>query len=996
VALLDADGKPVPFQSRCHATWTTDGGDGARWLLLDFQPRDGRTHRLVFGPDAGAPQAPALPNLVSDAGDAWAVDAGILKTSCPKTQFDPWTALTVSGQKCLDAAKPRGLLLTHEKRGTFLALNDREARVELEENGPWRATIKAAGWYVNEAGERFGRFIARLHFYRNQPDVRLEHTFIFTGETLKDRLTDLAVVVPLVARDPQRAGSCALAGEERSDMSDMYGFERPLHWSVVSDTRDGYLLEWRLRDLRSGVIHARGEKNAGWLLVSSDSAGVCLALRDAWEQSPFELEAEDHTARLHLWPRHGRPMDLSFDGMWPHLSEETKQEKVREKLGGQKDPEGKLKWCRSVNRSGIAKTHDIWMMFRRDNIYTTRDRARNVEHPVLAVADPQWACATEALLQGAYPYDPRNFRDEEAYLATVLDLRLAEREQGRIYGFFDFGGYHQLPFARGRNLDGGIWHRARPKAHYGWSTYAPAMYHRTGDRRYLRYAQDYTHYSADRAFCYHDNPATGDFEGGEYHYDNSEIGWLGGPEWASNLQGKEDAVYLYWMTGERRMLDAVLMWAEMTERYEAGRISRDPKGGWFKGLEKDGPYGNLRRNLGALLQRWTALYVATWDPRWKARADRIAETFRAVDFSRDTMEDYRGYLQYHTSWALEGLYWYHQVTGDARIREVLLEMCNQAMRRGLGFAKGGAESGSLNFYSFGYLLSGDASFLRVGRQIVLQSLHPWVGPQSLDTSGKWTVQTLPRFLGAFMKASPEFLAANLPTHERGLMVCVPQECRIYFLETRDGPVRVDFASRWGGRYVLYGPDGAACATVEPDYAKSLRSRIELPPDGKTGVYRLVCEEVSKTSPYGGRRSEYPPRHYVIAHSFAKVVYDMPTPAQSWRPICRSFVFQQKEGDAPAELVFSRPLGELVSRRPAWIEGLTGETVADLGGVWTFYGATRVKLPARKDDTLLRFRNGMVAGNLHTIYGGGEGGALSAAGCAPWFAATAEDFFLPAP
>ena len=94
--------------------------------------------------------------------------------------------MTVEGRKWLDTSKPVGPLVTHETRGTFMAINDRAAEVVLEENGPQRATLKATGWYANDAGEKFGRFIVRLHFHKGLPDVRMEHTFIFTGQSLHD------------------------------------------------------------------------------------------------------------------------------------------------------------------------------------------------------------------------------------------------------------------------------------------------------------------------------------------------------------------------------------------------------------------------------------------------------------------------------------------------------------------------------------------------------------------------------------------------------------------------------------------------------------------------------------------------------------------------------------------------------------------------------------------------------------------------------------------
>ena len=981
VNLLDADGRAVEFQSRVTATWDTTAKTGVRWLLLDFQPRDARPHRLVFGKDLDAAPAPASNPIITDTDNAFEIDTGILKTVCPKNQLDPWTGLTVEGRKWLDTSKPVGPLVTHETRGTFMAINDRAAEVVLEENGPQRATLKATGWYANDAGEKFGRFIVRLHFHKGLPDVRMEHTFIFTGQSLHDRVRDLAIAMPVVMNQQVRGG--ALAGEDFGHICDMIDFSDKAHFSITSDRANGRTLDWRLRNVAAEKNSPiKGEKNAGWLGLTTDAAtGVAIVLEKAWQQSPFELEVEQNTLWMHLWPRHGRLMDLSFDGMWYYLSEEEKLEKLAAKpIEAPSTVQDTLKWVRSVNRSGMSKTHDLWLLFRALDIYSMRDYVRSVKEPVLAIIDPVWACGTEALMQAAHPHDPTNFRDEEAFLATILDLRLAEREQGKIYGFFDFGGYHTVPFGDGdRNLDAGTWRRARPKSHYGWATYAPAMYYRTGDRRYLDYAKEYSTYSVDAGICLHDNPVTKDFAGGEFGYNNSEIHWLGGAE-AFALQSREDAVYLYWLTGQRRMLDALLLWAEQAEQYEATHAADG--GGFFLSLEREGPYGNIRRNLGSVLQRWCILYAATGDPRWKARADRVAESFRKIDFSRDSDQEVQNYLQFHASWVMEGLDFYYRLTGDAKIREVMEAFCRQAMRRGLGFSTGGRESASLNFYSFGYQLTGDTAFLRAGQNVVDNMLFDWASPEVLNPGGKWGVQTLPRFLGTVMKAPPEFLRRITPTHERHRIVQWPADHHACFLQEKDGPISIHVASLPGGTYALFDPDGEPCARIELAYSTSLSGKLEAAADSKTGVYTLM-----NLTPAAGM-------HYVIDHTMDKVVYELPRENTYWTPRGRGFVVAQR-ADKEASLFVRPAWGDIVSRRPHRLVELGGKGhVFECAERLTTSVGFNLALPPRSTDTLWQFDLGMPQGMISTRINARGQEMIVPKGLGPYFAATPDNYFEP--
>jgi hypothetical protein len=754
--------------------------------------------------------------------------------------------------------------------------------------------VKAEGWYVNEAGERFGRYATRLHFCRNRSEVKVEHTFIFTGTAQQDRLRDVGIALPLrqtKARQAYLTFGAEMGGRvipvEGASSSDAHVYQ-------AMDSPDGRRLEWTMRNGDTGAVLRHGERAAGLCRGNTDLVFAAAVIRDAWQQYPFEMEWNRGALTVHLWPRHGRLMDLTWDGVWYFLTDQQKKYMVTSKPKvGDKNYEPIMQKLRDRTAQGVAKTHEVWLFFDAPHDFTaTLDLWDFVQTPVYAHADLEWQCASKALDWSPHqPYDMKQFPVEEDFLATLPDLVSRHADHVRYYGWWDWGAYHQFfetesPTAYGdstfENTAGQpSWHRAKPKSHYQWGMLPWQMYFRTGDPVWRRYAQTYTLYSADRGFRHHSGD---DLPGQEYPYDNSEVHWLGGWQGAPggtihihNLLERNDCIYQYWLTGDRRPMDVLRMWAESyNKRWSPNEVYYRPD---------EALVGNNIRNTGGRLRRVVSFYEATWDERFRKHAENCAAVFPGAA-SADKVGD----AVWFTTWMHEGLFRYWKVFGDERIRQAALSYCRYQSNRWGGMFFGGNESGILDWCAYGYEYTGDTLYLDLGRRVVDRLIAPWVSRRSLHPGAeKLAVVTLPRFMGYMAHAPAEWRARNLPTHERSTLDFhysgryLPKAPAILLLDDKDAEFSLEVATSHGGRFVLTAPDGVEAGALTIDTKTSVRGGIKTPRDGKSGVYALRCVEYpEKDVPPGVR-----PVLSVVRCDLDKVVYEAAgvigagLPARSW-------------------------------------------------------------------------------------------------------------------
>jgi hypothetical protein len=1016
VQVLDDRGAVVPHQQAVTATWDPAGAQGVRWLLVDFLTDAGRSYRIVHGPDL-KPQVEAPPPVATLEQDLIKVDTGCLAGAIDSRKADLLGRLAAQGRPLVEADGQRfsGFFVEHEVRGIFRSDLDRAPTIVLEETGPIRATVKMDGWYTNDAGEKFCRYSVRAHFFRGRADVKLEHTFIYTGLSQDDKIRSLGLQLP------QRSGMRGHIwgeGDLQNDIAQIF----TSHAKVVLDSSNHDDIEL-VGSFPESETRRRMASRANAMFHYGYAA---VAIRDGWQQYPLGFEVADGVMQVQLWPRGDRLLDTTFDGYWWFLDEHQKHFLMRGKrAAAEATPEELVGLYREkVNATGAAKTHEVWLSFHVDpremNFGMHGGRLwREVENPVLARADLHWTTASRALdFCGHTPRDDVNFPEEERYLDTMLTMVRQLAEKWHWYGWWDWGGYYQSP-----GEPAGVfkdthrqhtWNRNRPKSHYGWGQLPWLSYFRTGERRWLRYAQTYTLYSADRAFKHHSNEDPR-FAGSEYHYDNSEIPWVGGyggwpagAEGCNNLQGKDDYVYMYWLTGDRRPLDVLKMWGNSL----GGPITPADQIGsqwdWKVGFER----GNDIRNAGHQLHRLMMLYQATWDERCLRTAKHVAESFAALQTEADVIAaegDRRGpngddesRFSAAAGWAYEGLWLYYNVTGDERIKRTLLAFIERSVNNDSGLGHGYSQ---MRAYTYGYELTGDELYLYLLRGILDDYVGMWVTPASMSTTDrKWGSITLGRSLGTLASAPQSWKDANLPTHVRGRMLTYEYARsndvapNAYFLETADRAWRFRLLTNRGGKFKVLRPDGGV-AYESPMIDFPFRRKwleVEVPADGQTGTYTLQCVQASdwmknlegEAGAYARARIVRSDLPVVVglnaSAAMQRAPWDMDAPVFG-----RAFFLQPAQSPAVLHVGPSRgrsvllahdarTLATSLGRQPNYL----GVYDFSIGGEWT--GKVLELRPERPTDRYLAI----------PPRGSGSIGLLWFDGIPPYVAANPEDYFVP--
>lgn len=1021
VRLVDEQGNVVVHQQNMTATWDPAGRKGVRWLLVDFIPEPGHQYWLKTGSDAPAKNA-TLPDVAKQTGNMIAINNGPITESFSTKGFDVFTKLNSMNSPlglASNAAEDdrfSAYYVEHETKGIFRSDLDPDATVVLEENGPIRATIKADGWYTNAKGEKFCKYSIRMSFFRGRTEIKIEHTFIYTGLSKDDKIR--SVGMRLVRSTPDVGGKQRLyvGGDDLKAglmAKDSTGY---INVAQINSERDRF--DFISRNIKDDVVK-ESNKGGGWLYGGGE-LGFNVAIRDAWQQYPWGMRFDKGLLDVQLWSPEGGKLDTTWDGYWSDLTDRQKRFLAGNMQHKEKDIDAWMDRLRKAcNGTGAAKTHEIWLACfgRSYAVYGPKfpymaALAREAAYPDIAYADPKWTCATQALdWQPHAPKDTVNYPMEEGVLDAMLTMMEESVASNNMYGWWDWGGYHQH-LNHGLNLpregtwadDAGqeVWHRARPKSHYHWGRFPWLQYMRSGNRDWLRYAQRFTLYSADRAHSHFQG--NGRSNGSEYHYDNSVVPWMGGYRFqpggdqiASNLQTKDDYVYAYWLTGSRHALDVLKANGELL-------IANHQKGGSWSNYPPGFNRGNDIRNAGMQLERIMMLYQATWDERYLPIAKRLGNAFlpltTADKVAKAELNPPEAVFHQAASWAYQGMWFYDRVVEDPAFRKALMGFILRARDYNPMYAY----SGNTRAFTYGYLLTKDPLYLDMSRSAWDYQVANSVTKDNFTPGGKQGLSPMPGLLGLFQSAPQEWQEKNLPLSKKGVTIswryaywnasAVHQGTRAYFHKETDKPWGFTLLTSHGGTFAVYNPKGQIVATRVLDPVSLKWTRFELPADDMTGDYTIMCvapsESILKTV-----RAEQQPEARVIACELPMVV-DTLDSKQFALLSAPSLYFKVDPKPTDSNVFF----GPLDTRRIVILES---ETSAN-GEKATWMASTDGKMPLQGGYYVLNIPISQAGKLIHFTFKAEPDqyyaenqcypGAMRFNGILPYVAGNATDYFVP--
>ena len=121
--------------------------------------------------------------LATDNGATITVDTGAAQFTIRKNNFDVFDRVVVDGKTIISPATSQGLVLMGPSGGgttcgnctdAYTSSNDQNSTAVIEENGPVRTVIKAAGSHMDAGGHVYMHFTVRMYFYRGKTSAKVQ------------------------------------------------------------------------------------------------------------------------------------------------------------------------------------------------------------------------------------------------------------------------------------------------------------------------------------------------------------------------------------------------------------------------------------------------------------------------------------------------------------------------------------------------------------------------------------------------------------------------------------------------------------------------------------------------------------------------------------------------------------------------------------------------------------------------------------------------------
>ena len=604
--------------------WYRDGS--IRWLGVDFQADYYRgRQRAVLDPThplyptyrlnlRRATVAPARQVRVEEDDGQIVITTGPMKAVISKTDFrlvnEAWLDADHDGtftpaERMIVAGAGDGLHCAVDEGGDLTAGGE-GTRVWVQEANSMRAIVVAEGEYRG-AGKTAGRHLTRLFFVRDQATVDVHHTYIITGDTHRETLSNAAIRlgVPGVSR--------FLFASEGGDRIEG-DVEGPGSTYLLQLAHDRFVVEREQAGGQVGRPLHQGGRTAGWATARTEQGGVQVVGRNLWQLFPKELEIGPTFVALHTWPRHGRDVfseqelsdplgvvqarfahhgrsmnvktpDAAYETMGRAFTDPLRQ-KGYDKIVAPPNAgfifdyaeealhangQGlalSTEWCIRLMTPGQAAAVDEQASF-----------ASAFQAGAMAVADPNWTFQSRVLGE-LWPRDELRFGAAERCIdERFRQVMVDQTDRLGDYGALIWPDYHTYAtsYVTG-NFDPLWFHRSWIGTHYQEGRTFSLLFLRSGLHTYWRYARESTRHKMDvNTVNYASDPRVGKNQtpwGGYHVY--GVFPWAGMQGISCHYQNLDYKTWDSFLTGDPRGLMQAEGWArEMARSTWANEPTRD-------------------------------------------------------------------------------------------------------------------------------------------------------------------------------------------------------------------------------------------------------------------------------------------------------------------------------------------------------------------------------------------------------------------------------------
>ncbi len=459
---------PLPVQVRPLSLWA-DGS--VRWLLVDTQlnleATENKSIELKYAANEVINDNPLT---ISENNDFINIDTGPLQFSVPKNNGSiihsatltqgiesltliaapsgdsndrgPW--VSVDGQTHFaglltsdsvpaanDSIKKYESYVANDWGEDFNLHGLWDLSVSIEEQGDLHAVIRISGTHLNESGQAYSSFITRVHAYRGQSQLKIDHTLVFTGSG-NDKISDYGFRLPYAGNNTLIEGITAHTGEVTHLAYEHYN--------------------------RPGASNITGQAH-GYIARENNQSNISVVLKDMAENFPKGLAATDKGIDIQLYPPSAPALAL---------------ERYSTSIDSTNGETASI--LSNRNAQGLSKTDTFVIDFAAGamNKNTSEALAQKINAgPLLALADGDWYSDAKVMGIGDFTFttdvdiSQSHFRIDRKLKVIEDFMRFNQRKQFNWFGMLNYGDI------RGA-FDGGCAQDSSActwseKGRYGWS-----------------------------------------------------------------------------------------------------------------------------------------------------------------------------------------------------------------------------------------------------------------------------------------------------------------------------------------------------------------------------------------------------------------------------------------------------------------------------------------------------------------------------------------------
>jgi hypothetical protein len=550
--LTDAQGKTIPCQITPTALW--DQEDAIKWIMVDANvqvtdPSKPLDLILEYGRSVDSSDVDT-PMTLTQSDAAITVDTGKLKVTFSKSTGTLIDAASLDGKPVMVPDATRGGFFVDSQNVTYRTSGkDDDYQLVAEVVGPMHTILRASGWYVSDARQKVCRYVTRIHLYKDQAIIRMEHTWIVTIDTDQFWFNDLGLNFPM------SLGADGQAVVSLSDDKLKESLTQPVAGNAVSLTQNGLA---QATVMQAGKPLKQMQRTGGWVSLLGSNAGTTLTVRDMAMQFPNQLDVTDKGITFHAWQTlDDKQLNFRHDGITKLWGQDTWK-----RFNDNVTSQGALE-SRVSNGMGFARTHELTLTFHEPKEDAAQTAGALGQVGPIASIDPEWVKETDVLPVIMPTYDAQRFANYESDIKQKFDeyVNVATHLEPMV-GFWDYGRGCPggLALEPGRSGDDQRWTysgvNASDDMSYGNPQVPWLLYLRSGDRKYLRRARATTTHVMDTRIMHWYAKSLGREIGQSYKhtgtwvFDGADSGWTG-DIWASFL------ATAYHVTGYQRSLDVL-------------------------------------------------------------------------------------------------------------------------------------------------------------------------------------------------------------------------------------------------------------------------------------------------------------------------------------------------------------------------------------------------------------------------------------------------------